>query len=470
MSEEVNPNSQDAQPLEGWLNRRRLALVVTVCCLFVLVGSFPFQTYMMPELHNDQLSLSERIRSSKFGDSVGYGRLAEGILQHGELRELDGTPILKHMPALPLIIAVNFSSFGTVQPFMLFQILFLFLSLFFLLDRIRGQFPSIAVVAVPILIAVHPQTIKHSAGVMSDLLYGSILLWVVFLLWKRLPGYRDFLLAGVVLGVAVYVRESAFPLMLGTGLAYVIKDRRCYLGPAILMGCTFLAVLSPWVVRNYLVAGKLIPLTAKSWDMFYYDSFPLTTELYRPFGPGFQEGGYNYDKLFELYEREVQPWDNQQGSRSLDPGSDTANQSPTRWSNRFNPWANRPLPPSPIKEGLRNYLTRPGEQVTSLLLKSVALFNKPPILEQLAYTRLAGLLVAVNIAFYLVHAGTILFGVVLAFSSRNPFIYLPYWIVAQYFQAIFFWSEHRYLMPFYPLLILISLTWFCNRWNRRAES
>ena len=456
------------------LSEFRLAVLVSCCCLFVLLSSFPFQTYIMPQLDAEDLPLSERVKSGKFGDTYGYGLLAEGILRHGELRRIDGTPILKHMPALPLSLAATIQVFGSVRPFLIFQVLFLFLSLYFFLARIRDGFPTVAVVAMPILIAIHPQTIKHSAAVMSDLLFGSILLWVVFLLWKRTPGYRDFLWVGVVFGIAVYVRESAFPFMLLTGLAYVVKDRRKYLRPTALMACTFLALLSPWVIRNQLLTGEIIPLTTKSSDLFYYYSIPLTTELYSPFGAGFQEGGYDYDKLYEVYHQEALSWGGGRAGPGQKNSARASNSEPIEQEavleDTYSSWTNRPLPSRPIAEGLRNYVLRPSEQFTSFLLKSIALFNKPPILAQLASTSLSGFLVAANVVFYAFHIGIIVFGVVLSFTARNnPFIFLPYWITAQYFQSMFFWSEHRYLMPFYPILILISLAWYWNRRNTKAR-
>ncbi len=453
---------------------RRLAALLTVCCLFVLLSSFPFQTYVMPHLDDKHLSLAERIKSGKFGDSYGYGKYAEGILKYGELSGIDGKPILKHMPALPLLLAVIFEAFGSVRPFLIFQILFLFLSMYFFLARIRDGFPTVAVMATPIVIALHPSTIKHSAGVMSDLLFGSMLLWVAFLLWKREPGFRDFFWVGVVFGLAVYVRESAFPFMLMTGLAYVMKNPKRYLRPAGLMVFTFLTLLSPWAIRNYKLTHEFIPLTTKSSDLFYYYSIPLTAEVYAPFEAGFQEGGYYYSKLYEVYHQEAQRW---AGGR-IDLGMNTsargrpskqAEQVRSALKDLYDPWVDRPLPTSPIKEGLRNYLSRPKEQFSSFLLKTIALFNKPAILAHLVRTSFSSLLVTANVVFYAFHIGTILLGVVLSFTARNnPFVFLPYWITAQYFQSLLFWSEERYLMPFYPFLIIIALSWYWNQWKDRA--
>ncbi len=452
---------------------RRLAALISCCCLFVLLSSFPFQTYVMPHLNDDHLPLAERIRSEKFGDSYGYGRYAEGILKHGRLSGFEGTPILKHMPALPMFLAVIFKTFGSVRPFLVFQILFFFLSLYFFLARAKEGFPAVAVMATPVIIALHPSTIKHSAGVMSDLLFGSMLLWVAFLLWNRKPSFREFFRVGVMFGLGVYVRESAFPFMVMTGLAYVLKDPRRYLGPTGLMVCTFLLLLSPWTIRNYLLTHEFTPLTTKSVDLFYYSSIPLTTKLYTPFGAGFQGEGYNYSKLYEVYDQEARGW----ARGRTDPGLNASSQSSSLQQTEqaqtlkdlYNSWRDRPLPASPIKEGLRNYLSRPKEQIFSLLLKTIALFNKPAILAHLAQTSFWSLLVAANVVFYAFHIGTILLGVVLSYTTRhNPFVFLPFWITAQYFQSLIFWSEERYLMPFYPFLILIALCWYWNRWKIRV--
>jgi hypothetical protein len=411
----------------------------------------------MPHLDDEHLSLAERIRSPKFGDSYGYGRYAEGILQHGQLSKPDGTPILKHMPALPLLLALVFKTFGSVRPFLAFQILFLFLTLYLFLARVRGAFPAIAVMATPVVLAVHPSTIKHSSGVMTDLLFGSMLMWAAFLLWKREPGSKEFAAVGIVFGLAAYLRESAFPFMLMTGLAYLLNDRKKYQRRVGVMACVFLMLLLPWALRNQFLTHKFTPLTTKTSDLFYYYSIPLTTDVYAPFGAGFQEQGYDYAKLYEIYDREAHRWSNGQ----TEPAERGATLKET-----YDAWLDRPLPLNPIKEGLKNYYSRPQEQVYSLLLKTVALFNKPAVLAQLAPSSLSTLLVVGNVVFYTFHVGVILLGVALSFTTRhNRFIFLPYWITGQYVQSLLFWSEERYLMPFYPFLVLMALSWYWTQWQ-----
>jgi hypothetical protein len=454
---------------------RRLAFVLFCCGVFVLLSSATLATYVMPRVDNDQMPLAERIRSPKFGDSYGYGKYAEGMLQHRALRDIDGTPILKHMPGFSLLVALTFKTFGSVRPLLVVQVLFLFVSLYFFLLRVRDGFPAAAVMATPILIALHPSTIKHSSGVMTDLFFGSMLLWAAFLLWKKQPSTRDFCAVGAVFGLAVYVRESALPLMLMTALAYLLKDRRTYLRRVALMVCVCMAMLSPWAIRNQRLMNDFIPLTTKSSDLFYYSSIPLTREVYDPLGAGLQESGYDYEKLYEIYDQEVQRW----AGGASEPGQIVSRgrsepvgpREPKALKEVYNSWADRPLPDSPIREGLWNYYSRPTEQLSSLLLKTAAFFNKPAVLADLAGTSLSALLVVGNIVFYAFHISIILLGVALSFRAKdNPFVFLPYWIVAMYIQALLLWSEERYLMPFYPFLVLIALSWYSRRWHAERNS
>lgn len=454
----------------------RLALVLFCCGVYVLLSSATLATYVMPRADNDQVPLAERLRSPKFGDSYGYGKYAAGILQHGALRDIDGKPVLKHMPGLPLLVALTFKTFGSVRPLLVFQVLFLFVSLYFFLLKVRDGFPAAAVMATPIIIALHPSTIKHSSGVMTDLFFGSSLLWAALLLWKKQPTTRDFCAVGAVFGLAVYLRESALPLMMMTGLAYLIKDRRIYFTRVALMICVAMAMLSPWAIRNHRLTHELIPLTTKSSDLFYYYSIPLTRDVYDPLGAGFQESGYDYEKSYEIYDQEVQRWAGgaSEPGRIVSPGRSEPFEprEPAKpLKEVYNSWADRPLPDSPIREGLWNYYSRPTEQLSSLLLKTAAFFNKPAVLADLAGTSFSALLVAGNIVFYAFHIGIILLGVVLSFRAKdNPFVFLPYWIVAMYIQALLFWSEERYLMPFYPFLVLIALSWYSRRWQAERNT
>jgi hypothetical protein len=401
-------------------------LLTIICCSSLLcLGYVSLLTpYVMPHFYEDDLSLADRLKSTSMGDSQSYGRYADDFLRHQSFQRSTGEPAVKHMPGLPLILAITFGVSGSIDTFRAFQILFFFVSLYFFLVQLKDKVPALVPPATVLILTLHPLMAKHFTAIMSDLLFSSMLLWIAFTLAEPDPGPKHFLGAGILFGLAVYLRESAFAFMAAVALAYLVKGRHTYLGRVTIMGCAFLAVLSPWIVRNYTHTHEFIPLTTKSTSLFYQYSIPLTTELYSPL-----DDSYDYQKLRDLHSKNV-------------PDS------------------------SPIKAGLTNYVTRPGEQLISAALKTIALFNKPGLLRRSLPTIATIGLLIVNIGLAILHVGVILFGVVLAFTRyARPFPYLPYLIAAQYLQALFFWSEPRYLMPFYPFLITIALTWYHDHWR-----
>ncbi len=399
---------------------RRL-LILALCAALVCMGyAIVLTPYVMPNFYDASLPLAERLESTSMGDSDTYGRYADGLLNQGAFQRTEGVPALKHMPGLPLILAVSYAASGSLDGFRVFQALFFFASLYCFLVRIRDRIPPLVLTATVVIMALHPMLAQHFTAVMSDILFTSMLLWTAVVLDKPQPGYREFVGAGLLLGLAVYIRESAFVFMAAVALAYLIKDVRAHFTPVVAMGCVFVAMLSPWAVRNYVHTQEFIPLTTKARTLFYYYSIPLTTAVYRPFG------GYDFVEV----------------------------------NRRFG----EKLPANPVAAGIRNYISHPKEQLTSGALKTLALFGSPGMLRR-PLSRVATIaLTAFHLAAAVFHVAVILFGVLLAFSRRSrPFPYLPYLIGAQYVQALFLWSESRYLMPFYPFVIMMALTWYVHQ-------
>jgi hypothetical protein len=112
----------------------------------------------------------------------------------------------------------------------------------------------------------------HPAVILAELRYGVeipfTLLVLAFLLFLRraliTDSIRQYLKAGVALGIVSCVRSTAllFPVFLifyaflfGGGWKAVLPSLSRI---ALIFACAFL-VLSPWIVRNYLLVGKFIP-------------------------------------------------------------------------------------------------------------------------------------------------------------------------------------------------------------------
>jgi hypothetical protein len=406
----------------------RIGLQIVVLSSFLICITYVhiLTPHVMPRFHEAGATLADRLTSTSMGDSKSYGMYADELLKHRSFQRSSGEAAVKHMPGLPLILATTYQLSGSLTFFRLLQALFFFAGLYFFLIRLRDKVPPLVPPLTVLILTFHPLMVKLFTGIMSEVLFCAALLWVGSCLSKPDPSTKHFLAAGLLFGLAVYLRESALVFMGAVGLTYLVKDRS-YFGRVALMGCIFLVVLSPWIVRNHVYTHEFIPLTTKSTSLFYHYSIPLTTELYSPL-----RDSYDYKKLRDVYSQ------NTAGS-------------------------------SAIKAAIKNYVTRPREQLVSTAIKTIALFNKPGLLHRPLSRPAKAALLLVNIGLVVFHVGVILFGVVLAFTKHAlQFPYLPYLIAAQYLQALFFWSEPRYLMPLYPFLIIIALTWYLN--HRPARS
>jgi 4-amino-4-deoxy-L-arabinose transferase-like glycosyltransferase len=89
--------------------------------------------------------------------------------------------------------------------------------------------------------------------------------------WTRTDAWQDALLAGIMAGLAAWMKNSGL-LLIGAFGAYVIDRlliaqmdwRRALIG-ASLIGASFFAVCGAWYVRNLLAIGALVPPTGWTW-------------------------------------------------------------------------------------------------------------------------------------------------------------------------------------------------------------
>jgi len=407
----------------------RLLSTVLACCVSCIAYSQILTPLVMPRFHDEGLSLADRIASTSFGDSQTYGVYADRWLKHGAFQMADGTPALKHMPGFPVVLALFETVFASINVFRIVQIVTFYTALYLFLVSTPADTPRTAITLTAPLLTFNPMLIKHFTAVMSDVLFSMFVLCVAFLLQRRDSDTRAFAYAGLAFGIAVYIRESALPMMLAVGLAYVAHNSRLYPKRVPVMVGVFFVVLAPWVIRNYAVSGRFILLTTKSSDLFYSSSIPLKTDVYRPFS----NSDYDYANLYKTH-----------STAAVD---------------------------DPIRRGVSNYVSHPKEQIVSMVIKTLALFDKPAVGRRPTQPGLSTARRIFDVGFLVVHVGLILLGAVLAFTPANQFLYLPYLIAAQYLQALFLWSEPRYLMPLYPFLIVNALVWYArqlNRWNDRT--
>jgi 4-amino-4-deoxy-L-arabinose transferase-like glycosyltransferase len=121
--------------------------------------------------------------------------------------------------------------------------------------------------------AVYPPLILSSSVYLTETPFMMMLLLFFVLLIKAIDSgrMRDFVWAGVILGITTLTRPTIalFPAFVGL---YLWGHRKYGFRKAFQVGTvlvvTLFAVLSPWIVRNYLHFDRFIPLTKASGNPF----------------------------------------------------------------------------------------------------------------------------------------------------------------------------------------------------------
>ena len=121
------------------------------------------------------------------------------------------------------------------------------------------------ILVAPMLYLFHPGTVLAESRGGVELLFTALISLFIVTLYKAIESNRrwHYAVSGAVLGLTVLVKSTPmlFPVFL---LAYLLFCRRFTFGlvavrrVAVMIVAMF-AVLSPWVIRNYLLTGRFVP-------------------------------------------------------------------------------------------------------------------------------------------------------------------------------------------------------------------
>jgi hypothetical protein len=231
-----------------------------ILCIFVL--KLTFALLVLPHFKGDL----------KFLYSVGsvdnYYSIAQNLDNGNGYRfDPDTSLTLMREPAYPYFLAALRGTFDDyLQVVIAANILFTSLCallIFNLASQIAAsRWPPLI---APFLFMLHPAVVLAEVRYGVETPFTLLLLAFLLLLRKALivDATREYIKAGIALGVVSCVRSTAllFPLFLmfygflfsGGWKALLPSLSRI----ALILACAFL-VLSPWIVRNYLLVGKVI--------------------------------------------------------------------------------------------------------------------------------------------------------------------------------------------------------------------
>jgi 4-amino-4-deoxy-L-arabinose transferase-like glycosyltransferase len=231
-----------------------VAVVVKAILLFGLLPNFHAQFF-------------RNYSSEGFAD--GYDLIAWNLVQGNGYRMYpDASLTMLRTPAYVLLLAFIFSVFG--KHLVVVQIAnLLFSSITAILTRVLahqvGLSPAAATIAA-LLFFFHPGIlVSETRGGLECMLTLCLVVSVLYAL-RAIKGlkFSEFAIAGIVNGLAMLTKSSVAPVLPVLFLYSMWKTSDAFVRRKLLAGmaiCGFATVLvmTPWIMRNYLLSGEFVP-------------------------------------------------------------------------------------------------------------------------------------------------------------------------------------------------------------------
>ncbi|HYL78116.1 MAG TPA: glycosyltransferase family 39 protein [Bryobacteraceae bacterium] len=118
--------------------------------------------------------------------------------------------------------------------------------------------------------ALNPILINSASQLYNENIYFCLffLALLLYLRWWQAPSFQGALLCGIIAGFDALVRELVIPSFLALIVLVVIRvwrrSKRSALLYAVSLTAGLLIAILPWTIRNYVVTGAIVPISAIS--------------------------------------------------------------------------------------------------------------------------------------------------------------------------------------------------------------
>lgn len=242
--------------------RKTRILILIIVGLIAIKGLLLFA--VLPLFHH---AVTEVYKADVFPD--GYDLIAQNLLEgHGYRMYADTSETLFRTPGFVMVLAGIFAIAGKSLPAVkAFNMLLSLLTgwlLFKFASRVMGSWLAALIASAIFLLYPGTLIVESRGGPETTFTFSIVLFMLLFYRALDTLRYRDFALAGAVLGFGLLVKSTltlALPILF---LFSVVRQReRASLWRLTsLFAISALAaslVLSPWVIRNYNLTGEFIP-------------------------------------------------------------------------------------------------------------------------------------------------------------------------------------------------------------------
>jgi 4-amino-4-deoxy-L-arabinose transferase-like glycosyltransferase len=237
-----------------WIGLGILTVVLHAALVFFIIPAF--SSRLAPSYNQD-----------RFTD--GYDALAANLVAGNGYRFYPETSLtLMREPGYPIVLAGLLLAFGSTFLAVKLTNVVLALATAWLIMRLARRISSnrILQIAPPILFLFHPATLIAESRGGVEILFTFLVMAFMLAAYKAIEtnNWSRYALAGAVLGLTVLVRSTPmlFPAFLFAYLLVIQNHRVPRLTIArniAIMIVAMVAMLSPWIIRNYNLTGRFVP-------------------------------------------------------------------------------------------------------------------------------------------------------------------------------------------------------------------
>ncbi len=294
----------------------------TKILLVTFIGIYLFLCILSFIIHGDRgMLIGDLIKMDD--DDVKYLRSAWTLLETGKYTyNYPDINTVFIMPGITTVLAGFVAVFGKypILPFKIFQAILGALSLYITFHISRKVFSKNAALITVFISSIYFPNIFVANIILTEQIFTFLLtlliLIVYYAVWKRKTKY--YIWGGVVLGLMALFRPTILMFPLVVLVLWIINKYKFVniIKYSLLVIAIVCAMLSPWIIRNYMVFDKFIPLTLSSGNPFWkgtyinYDQSVSKIENIDYESLIRAEGKINYDDYGrnEIVNDEVETW------------------------------------------------------------------------------------------------------------------------------------------------------------------
>ncbi|HHW47690.1 MAG TPA: glycosyltransferase family 39 protein [Clostridiaceae bacterium] len=237
---------------------------------YFILGSFVLLSFAIKLIlifkYGDQLTLSS--------DDLNYLKSAVYLLKKNMFVFHNyNEPTVFVMPLYPLFLSIVMKIFGYgtagIQAIRVLQAVISCVTILMVFLIAKRLFDKKIALFSAFLVSFYFPNIVTAGYLLTETLFTALLYILLYysLKFSDEPSYGNFAILGVLWAAAVLCRPTVapYPVLL---FLYLLMHKRMKMGKLMKLGAamsiSFIIIMSPWWVRNFMEYGEFIPLTAAS--------------------------------------------------------------------------------------------------------------------------------------------------------------------------------------------------------------